>query len=128
VPSAVARSAGDVNSILGRLSVNCLTRSSRVHIGLAVVTIAPRRATARTATANCGVFGLKIAHTSPLRSPRRASAAAARSTRPGSCAYEMVRPPAASIRAALSPRAAASARTNAASGVAGISSVGRGPR
>ena len=126
--SAVAPRAGDVNNILGRLSLNCLIRSSRVHMGFAVVTIAPRRAMASTRIVYSGVFGLKMAHTSPFVSPRRASADATRPTRPGSCAYQMVRPLMESMRAARSPRAADPASTNSASGVRGISIDGCGPR
>ena len=48
--NATSRTAGDVNRNRGFESVNCFTRSSRVFSGLAVVTIAPSRASASTAS------------------------------------------------------------------------------
>ena len=96
-------------------------RSSFVYSGLAVVTTAPRRATASTAITYSGEFAAKIAQTWPFAMPSRASDAAARSTSDGSSAYVIVRPVPASINAGRAPLATAPASTNSASGVGGIS-------
>src|SRR5688500_5615865 len=60
--------------------------------------------------------------------PSRASDAAAQSTSTGNSAYVIVRPVPGSINAGRAPLAAAPAKTNSASGVAGISTGACGER
>ena len=114
----------DVNRTRAPESRSCFARSSFVYAGLAVVTTAPNRAIASTAITYSGELAAKIAQTSPFAIPSAARPTAVRSTSSGSAAYETLRPVTAQTSAGRSPRAAARASTNSASGVAGMSSGG----
>lgn len=59
-------------------SRSCLANSSGVASGCTVVTDAPARVAAKNATGKATVLGLCSASTSPLPTPRSASAAAIR--------------------------------------------------
>src|SRR5213592_5177980 len=91
-----------------------------------VVTTPPAASVPWNASANSGQLGANRASTSPGTKPRAARPAATRSAPPASCPYVSVRPLAASIRAGLSPSAAACASTKRCTTMSGIAMSGCG--
>src|SRR5207247_1591455 len=93
---------------------------------LIVATTPPAASVPWKASANSGQLGANRASTSPGAKPRAASPVATRSAPPASCPYVSVRPLAASIRAGLSPSAAARASTKRCTTMSGIAMSGCG--